>query len=156
MIQNNILPPDFDGVFRFTNWTDEDYTDRWNNVAYTFPAMKTVPLIVATETPEGTQHVRRKFAKGLAEREYFKSEKYKGMIGNEKNPTLMTGLTYNLDDLAPFIQKCLEPLPLARAALEVLPRNTEKNFAKDRKGKNVSKILDEDESLVGDGTVMED
>ena len=46
---NEIIGKDFDGVFRFTNATNEDFSALWNNVEYIFPAGKTVPLIIPNE-----------------------------------------------------------------------------------------------------------
>ena len=50
---------DFDGVFRFTNPTDEDFDYKWNNVIYTYPAMQTVPMVIKNETPEHVQQIRK-------------------------------------------------------------------------------------------------
>ena len=36
----NNTTQDFDGVFRFTNATDTDFTFLWNNVEYKFKAGK--------------------------------------------------------------------------------------------------------------------
>lgn len=153
-MKDSILPPDFDGTFRFTNFTDEEFTAKWNNVAYTFPAQKTIPLVILGETPEGVQFVRKKFAKDLAEREFFKSDKYKGLIAGDKSNSITGGIGYTLSDLEPLIQRCLEPLPLATAAIKALPRDNDNRYKKDKRGKPVSRVLDQDESLVGDGTVM--
>lgn len=143
------LPKDFDGVFRFTNYSDSDITLRWAKVEYTFPAMKTTPMIIAGATPEEIQHIRKKFARELAEREFYKTPKFVGMNANVPGgvPALYTD-----SDLAPFIQRCLEPLPIAQATTKVLPADSEANYKKDRKGKNVTKILDEGESLLDTGS----
>lgn len=149
---DNKLPEDFDGVFRFTNATDEEFTAKWGNVAYTFPAQKTTPLIIPIATPEEVQHIRKKFAKELAIREFYKTSKFQGM-----NDTPMGGTpaTYTDSDLTPFIQTCLEPLPLAKAKIEFLPKDSEQNYRKDNKGRNVTKVLDEKESLLGDSGTLE-
>lgn len=152
MNPNNILPPDFDGVFRFTNFSEEEFRARWNGIEYTFPALKTIPLIVSGETLEGVQYIRKKFAKELALREFQKTDKFKQM--NNVSPGGVPAL-YTDSDLEAFIQKCLEPLPLAQVAMRVLPKDSEKNYKKDTKGRNVTKVLDKDDSLVGDGTQME-
>ncbi len=155
-LKDTILPADFDGTFRFTNFSDEDFVGKWNNVAYTFPAQKTIPLIILGETPEGVQYVRKKFARDLAEREYFRSDKYKSLIVGDKSNSITGGIGYTDSDLTPLIQRCLEPLPLAQAAIKALPKDNDAKYRKDKRGKPVSRILDDGESLVGDGTVMQD
>jgi hypothetical protein len=61
-----VLPSDFDGIFRFTNWTDSDFTAKWDNIEYTFPAKKTTPIVIPNATPVEIQNIRKKFAKELA------------------------------------------------------------------------------------------
>lgn len=150
MNEKNVLPEDFDGIFRFTNFTDSDFTARWNNVEYTYPAMKTTPMIIPSHTPEEIQSVRKKFAKELAIREWYKTPKFIGM--NTLTPGGMPAL-YTDSDLAPFIQRCLEPLPIAQAKVKVLPKTlNEDNLRKDDEGKPVSRILKGKESLVSEGS----
>lgn len=149
--ETNVLPEDFDGVFRFTNFTEEDFTASWNKVAYTFPNNKTSPLIIPNETAEGIQSIRKKFAKELAVREFYKTDKFSGMNANTQgsHPALYTD-----SDLAPFIQRCLEPLPITHAKSTVVKEDVERVFTKDKKGEPRTKVLDPDESLVGQGTVI--
>lgn len=142
---NNLLPPDFDGVFRFTNATSEDFTAKWGNVAYTFPAQKTTPMIIPGATPEEVQHIRKKFAKELAIREFYKSPRF---LKLNDTPMGGTAATYTEDELTRFIQTCLEPLPIAQATVEVLPKDSESRYRKDNKGRNVTKVLDPGESLM--------
>lgn len=153
-----VLPQDFDGIFRFTNFTKEPFVAKWGGVEYTFPPEKTTPMIIATASPVEVQHIRKKFAKELAEREFYKSENIKRLDAMNPQHTIgsMSGaVTYNPDDLAPYIQRCLEPLPEARATTEFLPTaNADTFLRKNQKGKTVTKVLDGDESLVGDGTVI--
>ena len=40
------LPEDFDGVFRFTNFTDEDFTTLWNGQEYNFPKQSRTTMII--------------------------------------------------------------------------------------------------------------
>lgn len=151
--QKNVLPVDFDGVFRFTNSSDVDFTAKWGGIAYTFPAQKTTPMIISGATPEEVQHIRKKFAKEYAEQMWYGTEKFKSM--NNVVPGGLPAL-YTDSDLQPFIQTCLEPLPIARATAVVLPKDTETRFRKDNKGKNVTKVLADGESLLGDeGLEME-
>lgn len=147
----NVLPEGFDGVFRFTNFTDEDFTAKWNSVEYTFSANKTSPMIIPGETPEGVQSIRKKFARELAEREFYKTEKF----GVLNSPTQgERPAPYSDSDLTPFIQRCLEPLPTAPATTKVVKKDVEAVFTKDQKGTPRTKVLEPDESLVGPGTVI--
>ena len=120
-----VLPEDFDGVFRFTNWSDEEFVGVWGKKEYHFPALSTSPIVMPDQTPLEIQNIRKKFAKDLAEREFFKSQQYNSLKRQEKNddgtPKLnsihMAG-TYSIESLAPFIQKALDPLPIAKAVVQ--------------------------------------
>lgn len=151
MNDKNPLPADFDGVFRFTNWTDDVFRARWNNIEYSFDPHTTSPMIIPNATPEEVQSIRKKFARELATREFYKTPKFIGM--NTVAPGGIPAL-YTDSDLTPFVQKCLEPLPASRPKAVVLPKDDEKNYRKDHKGRNVTRPLEKDESLVGDGTVI--
>lgn len=127
MPQDNImkyestLPADFDGVFRFTNWSDEEFVGVWGKKEYHFAANTTSPMIIPEHSPIEIQHIRKKFAKDLAEREFFKGQKYEayrapeGMLGNRTMSGIQTANTYTLDDLSDGIQRCLKPLEIKRA-----------------------------------------
>ena len=69
-----MLPENFDGVVRFTNWSDEDFTGRWNSKDYSFAANTTSPLFIAEHSPLETLNIVKKFALDLAIREWGKSE----------------------------------------------------------------------------------
>lgn len=131
------LPSDFDGVFRFTNWTDKEFKARWNSIEYTFPPMKTVPMIISGATPEDVQHIRKKFAKELAIIVFYDTEKFKYMNDKERGqvPALYTD-----SDLTPYVQRCLEPLPIAQATTKAMPKDDKKNY-------KVTRVLKEDERL---------
>jgi len=159
---NNILPEGFNGVFPFTNSSDEDYKDMWNSIEYTFPAKSTVPLIIPGEPPEGVQNIRKKFARGYAVREFYKTEKFAYMNDRERGekPAL-----YTESDLEPFIQSCLEPLPMTHATAHKVVRNEEENLSKDEEGNPRTKVLKSkmmdpklgvptDESVVGNGAIV--
>ena len=148
----SMLPEGFDGVFRFTNYRDTEFRAKWDGVEYTFPAMKTSPMIIASATPEQVQSIRKKFAKEFAVEEFYKTPKFGGL--NAHMPGGVPAL-YTDADLAPFIQKCLEPLPIAQVITKELPKDTEANYRKNNKGKNVSRILDETESLLSEGSSVE-
>lgn len=121
MSYESVLPVDFDGVFRFSNPTDEDFKGLWNKKEYLFPAKSTVPMIMPEHSPLEIQHIRKKFAKDLAEREFFKSKQYEtfrlregvkddmGMIQPRGSGMSHAG-QYTMNDLEPFIKQCLEPL----------------------------------------------
>lgn len=153
-MNNEILPEDFDGVFRFTNYTDTDFTARWDKIEYTFPANKTSPMIM-NFTPVEIQNIRKKFAKELAQREFYKTGKFGEM---NKHVPGGTPALYTDADLKPFIQKCLEPLPLANAKAKVIAKdNLEEKNSKDRKGNLRTVLLEEDASLIKDGsTILKD
>lgn len=146
-----VLPEDFDGVFRFTNFTKEEFKAKWGGVEYTFPPEKRIPLIIGNATPQEIQTIRKKFAKELAIKVFYKTPKFESMNAHVPGGT---PALYTDNDLAPLIQRCLEPLPAGRAETKVLPADDESKFRKDRKGKNVTKVLDQDESLIGDGMPM--
>ena len=116
------LPEDFNGVFYFTNWSEDDFTGIWGGTKYVFPAQTTSPMIIPEHSPLEVQYIRKKFAKDLAERAFYTSDAYGNLMKQERNidgSPRLNGLhsagTYSLDQLAPFIQKCLEPLAIAKA-----------------------------------------
>lgn len=146
---DNVLPADFDGVFRFTNYTEEEFKAKWDGIEYTYPPLKTTPMIIPGATPEQVQHIRKKFAKELGLREFSRTDKFKGM---SDVPPGGTPALYTDSDLAPFIQKCLEPMPVASATTKVLPKDSERNYRRDQKGRNVTRVLDETESLLSNGS----
>lgn len=105
---------DFDGVFRFTNWTNVERKYLWNNKEYTFPAESTVPLIISNEPLENIQEIRKRFAYRLAEEVFYESKQYRDMSkqGNGTPPT------FNPIILEESIEKCLLPLPISRATVK--------------------------------------
>lgn len=146
----NVLPADFDGVFRFTNFTTEDFVAKWDNIEYTFPAKKMTPMVIPNASPEQVQNIRKKFARELAIREFYNSPKFKAL--NKHTPGGTPAL-YNDSDLAPFSQRCLEPLPIGSAKSRILPKQNEQDFlSKNKVGKPVTRILDENESLIEKGS----
>lgn len=132
------LPLDFDGVFRFTNNTNSDFVGVWNKVEYTFPAMKTTPMVIENATPLEVQSIRKKFAKDLAVAQFYESAKFKDM--NDPKHGVKPAL-YTDSDLAPLIQKCLEPLAVGVAKAKALPKDKNENY-------KVSKIVNQGDSLV--------
>lgn len=146
------LPADFDGIFRFTNFTSDDFTAKWDGKEYTFPANKMTPIIIPNATPEQIQSIRKKFARELATLVWYGTAKFGDM--NDPKQGSRPAL-YTESDLKPFIQRCLEPLPVGTAKVKVAPKVAlEDMLSKDEKGRPRSKILDDNESLVGNGTVL--
>ncbi len=151
---NGTLPADFDGIFRFTNPSDEDFVAKWDNREYIFPANSTSPMVIRNATPEEVQQIRKKFAQDLAEREFFKSEKLKKMEASELLPDGTPRFTsfkkaglYSIDsDLAPYIQRCLEPLPISHALVREVEREdiTDKMARDERSGELVTDVIDRD------------
>lgn len=119
MRYESVLPSGFNGTFTFSNPSDEDFVGVWNGVEYLFPKGTTVPLIMVNHSPLEVQHIRKKFAKDLAEREFYKSRGYKSLRDQEGRPgarnfnSIHQAATYTLKDLEPYIKKCLEPLPVS-------------------------------------------
>lgn len=115
-----VLPPDFDGIFRFTNASDEDFIGQWGKKDYLFPAQATTPMIMPDHSPLEIQNIRKKFAKDWAEREFYKSKGYKVLAGQEGKPgnrtlnSIHQAAGYTLSDLEPYIQQCLKPLKEAQ------------------------------------------
>jgi hypothetical protein len=126
-------PEDFDGVFRFTNATDEDFKTLWNNVEYVFPAMKTVPLIIPNSSLEEIQSIRKKFAKRLAEREYYSSKDFKKIANGLKDPSMGRNVIQSAADetlMQEYVNQCLKPLEIGRASVAKLPEEDLKVAAK--------------------------
>ncbi len=151
-----VLPVDFDGTFKFTNWSDEEFVGVWGKKQYHFPAISTSPMIMAEYSPLEVQHIRKKFAKDLAEREFFKSQKYKDTyVSQEKNPdgtprlnSIHQAGTYSLETLTPFIQKCLEPLPIVKADVTVaVTSKMEDKLSRNEEGDLNTEAIDRKTSL---------
>jgi len=115
---------EFDGVFRFTNATNEDFVALWNNKEYTFEAGTSSPMIIANESLENIQSIRKKFAYKLAIREFYKSKTYKDMA------KMGGGLPPTFDDkvLQNWINQCLVPLPISKAKVKDLPKDNGNKF----------------------------
>ena len=155
MKYESVLPEDFDGVFKFTNWSKEDFVGVWGGKEYLFPAEATSPMIMPEFSPLEIQHIRKKFAKNLAEREYFKSAGYKALKKQETNadgsPRLNSSLqagTYSINELAPFIQKALEPLTVGRVTVSRASKTpVEDKLTRDEEGKLNTEAIDSKTSL---------
>lgn len=150
------LPENFDGVFRFTNWSNEDFTGVWGGKTYTYPAMSTSPMVIPEHSPLEIQHIRKKFAKDLAQREYFKGEEYtKRFLTQEKNPdgtprlnSIHQAGSYTIEDLTPLIKRCLEPLTITNAKVEtVVKEPIETKLSRNEDGELNTQALDKKTSL---------
>lgn len=125
MKYETVLPVEFDGTFKFTNWTDEEFVGTWGKKSYHFAANSTSPMIIPEHSPLEIQHIRKKFAKDLAEREFYKGEKYNFFLKQERNSdgtarlnSIHQSVAYTIDDLKDGIQKCLKSLEVKRAFVE--------------------------------------
>jgi len=155
MKYENVLPEDFNGVFNFTNWSDEDFAGKWGNKEYLYLANSTSPMVIPEHSPLEIQQIRKKFAKDLAEREFFKSAEYKRLQGQERNNDNSPRLnsihqagTYNMNDLTPFIQRCLEPLPITQAKVTVVDNEKlEDKLSRNDEGELNSEAIDKKASL---------
>lgn len=154
MKYESVLPADFNGVFLFTNWSDEDFVGIWGGEAYKFPALKTSPMIMTKFSPLEVQHIRKKFARDLSEREFFKSNAYKvhsdqeGKPGNRTMNSFQHASAYTVAELTPFIQRCLEPLPIAKVEISEAPRRKlEDELSRNDEGEINTEAIDKKVSL---------
>ncbi len=132
--KDNDLIDEFDGVFRFSNSSDEDFEFLWNNKEYIFPAHSRCPMVIANETSENIQEIRKKAAYKFAQRELLKSKKYHDI---EKVASKhVSPATYDENILDEYIKQCLSPLPIASA----------KSVAKKV---NKPKFIDEGTAVIG-------
>lgn len=154
MAYQPVLPENFDGTFKFTNPSDEDFIGVWGKKEYFFPANKTVRMVMPEHSPLEVQHIRKKFAKKLAEREFYKSQQYKVLSDQEGKPgdrrfnSIHQAATYTENDLIPWIQACLEPKE--EATLTVQPANmpsVEDKLHRDDDGKLITEAIDGKTSL---------
>ena len=150
----NVLPADFTGVFSFTNWTDEEFVGVWGGKGYHFPANATSPMIIPEHSPLEIQHIRKKFAKDLAEREFFRGQDYEklrspeGILGNRTMSGIHTANTYTLKDLTDGIQKCLKPLEVKKAFVSTIETTPmEDVLTKDDEGNLNTQAIDKKVSL---------
>lgn len=141
------LTKDFSGVFNFTNPTDEDYVHLWNNKEYTFPANKTVPLIIANESLENIQEIRKRFAYDLSLREFYKGTLYSKLV-NQGNKSA-GGVPPLFDEklLEPMIEMCLKPMPSGRASVKEIKKDLDSTFKGSKaigKKDNVNAVFKDD------------
>ena len=150
-----ILPPDFDGTFRFSNPSKEDFVGIWGGKQHLFPAESTVPILMPEHSPLEIQNIRKKFAKDLAEREFYKSKAYKNLQGQEGKPGARTmnsihqAAAYTISDLEPYIQQCLKPLPAAALTVKPVDKQPlENHLSRNDDGDLNTEAIDRKTSLV--------
>ncbi len=154
-MDKTVFPADFDGTFRFTNFSAEDFTARWNSRPYTFKANTTSPMIILDATPLEIQYIRKKFAKELAEREFSKSDRMKQLTSIERanNAPALNSFrqanAYSTEDIKDLIQRALEPLKLSRAEVGV-PEvvKTEEKLTLNRRGRPNTRVVSDGEPLM--------
>lgn len=102
------------GVFHFSNNSDEDFIFLWNNKEYNFLKKTCSPMVIQGATPEEVQTIRKRAAYKWAEREWYKGSEYKKMA------KMGGGLPPTRDDktLEPLVQMCLNPLPIQKAEVK--------------------------------------
>jgi hypothetical protein len=155
MSVENVLPENFDGTFRFTNWTDEDFVGVWGKKEYHFPANSTSPMIMTDYSPIEVQQIRKKFALDLAQKVFGTTEAYAKLMKQERNDDGTPRLnsihgagTYSLDALAPYIQRCLTDLPPSKVTVaERKETSMEDKLSKDDEGRSVTEAVDKKISL---------
>lgn len=149
-----VLPPDFDGVFRFTNPSKDDFIGKWGGKEYLFPAETTTPLIIPEHSPLEVQHIRKKLARDLAEREFYNSKGYRTLAGQEGKPgnrtmnSIHQAAAYTLSDLEPYIQQCLKPLKASQILSRPAERTPmEEKLKRNDEGNLISEVVDKNTSL---------
>ena len=122
-----------DNLIRFTNATEEDFVTTWDGKEYTFPAMTSSPILIGS--PLENQEIRKIFAKKLAERELFKSKAWrdneiKAVKAVQKGEQPLLRGTYSDEEIAPFVQACLSPLPEGVAKVKDVEKVTTEKILK--------------------------
>lgn len=143
--------------FPFTNYSDEDFIGRWDSKDYSFPAQTTIVLLglILNATPLELQGIRKKFAKDLAEREFFKTKKHKELLDREKNsdgtPRLSSfqhASSYSDNDLKDLIQQALTPLQIGKSEVrDVITENIIERLHRDDEGNLVTEAISSKTSL---------
>lgn len=139
---DNDYNEDFSGVYYFSNPTKKDRSYLWNNKEYTFPAESTVPLIIASESLENIQEIRKRFAYRMAEERFYEGETTPSGSNYIKLKEMGNGLppTFSEKILEPFIEECLKPLPIKRAKIVQA-----KNDVDDERNFKITKAMGEQE-----------
>lgn len=160
-----MLPENFDGIVRFTNWTDEDFVATYNSKTYFFPKETTSPLTLVDmshyddkgnllqklASPIELLNICKKFALDLATREWGKTQWYKDQLKRERNVDgsprgygFSGASTYDINDPAfsALIQKGLYIYPAAKAKISDMARpKLEDKLSKDPEGRLNTKAV---------------
>lgn len=150
-----MLPENFDGIVRFTNWSDEDFVGKWNSKEYSFKANTTSPLFMMDQTPLEMLNICKKFALDLAIREWGKSQWTTDNLKRERNADgsprfqgMGGAATYSIDQLAPLIQKGLYIYTESKAKVqEALRPKLEDKLSKDEEGRMNTKAVKKGASM---------
>lgn len=155
MKYETVLPADFDGVFRFSNPDDEDFVGVWGSKEYLFPAQTTSPMVIPEHSPLEIQNIRKKFAKDLAVKMFYKSKAYKVMAGQEGKPgnrtmnSIHQAATYTDVELTPYIQQCLKPLTVSQLRSKPIEKEPlENKLSRNDSGEINTEAIDSKTSLV--------
>lgn len=151
-----MLPENFDGIVRFTNWTDEDFVGKWNSKEYLFKANTTSPLFIAEHSALELLNIVKKFVYDLAVREWGKSQWMKDALKRERNVDgsprgqgMSGAATYSIDQLAPMIQKGLYIYPASKVRIqETFRPKLEDKLHKDDDGNTVTKAVKKNASMM--------
>jgi hypothetical protein len=152
-----VLPKGADMRFPFTNRAEEVFIGRWGKREYHFQPMTTTPMLgmIDNASPLDLQSIRKKFAHDWAEWQFFQSPRAKSLQSQEKNPdgtprfnSIHMSSAYNEKDLQPYIQMCLEPLPIGEAIVtEVVTTPLEEILHRDDDGSLVTEAISKSTSL---------
>jgi hypothetical protein len=149
-----VLPEDFTGTFYLSNPTDEDFTGVWAGKQYLFPAGTMSAIMIPEHSPIEIQHIRKHFARALAEREFYKSKGYavlrgqEGTQGNRNLNSIHQAAAYTIKDLEPYILEYLKPLPVSKLLskrVESVP--LEEKLHKNDEGEPMTQAIDKKSSL---------
>lgn len=110
---------EFGGVYYFTNPTKVPRTYLWNNKEYTYQPESRSPMIIANESLENIQEIRKRFAYRMAMDRVYEGEVTPSGYDYKKAKEMGNGLPPTFDDkiLEPFIQECLKPLEIKKASV---------------------------------------
>ena len=154
-----MLPENFDGLVRFTNWSDEDFTAKYNSKEYLIPKDSTVVIspLMPEFSPLILLNICKKFALDLATREFGKTQWYKDQLKRERNVDgsprgygMSGASTYSIDDpkFAELIERGLYIYKTAKATISESQRpKLEERLSKDNKGRLNSKAVEQGAGL---------
>lgn len=129
-------PNYLNGVFYFSNASDEDFVAMWNSFEYIFPAKTCSPMLIPGETPEAIQEIRKRFALKWAVDQWHKGKEYKKMDkAGGRVPAIPDNKVYD-----PYILMCLSPLPIEKAKVREAKKEGEKYSGKSKPVKRADNL----------------